>query len=139
MVVTPGRMPESVIIAGLGCRRGCTALELAELLLATLHQLQLPLAALSGLASSARKRDELGLLQLAAELDLPLTFCAAEQLASYESRLSESSALARELTGSAGVAEASALAQAEALAGRSATLLCTKQRSACATLALARA
>lgn len=128
-----------MIVAGLGCRRGCTAAELRELLEQTLVQLALPLSALDGLASSARKCDEAGLLQLAAELELPLDFYPAEQLAAYESQLSEGSELVRELTGSASVAEASALAGASERSGRAAALICPKQRSAAATLAIARA
>lgn len=106
---------------------------------ATLQQLALPLTALDGLASSAHKRDEAGLLQLAAELDLPLRFYAAEQLGCYEPQLEERSALVRERTGAASVAEASALAGATALTGRTAILICPKRRSAAATLAIARA
>lgn len=132
-----------MIVAGLGCRRGCTAAELRELLEKTLAQLALPLSALDGLASSALKRDEVGLLQLAVELDLPLDFFSAEQLAAHESQLSEGSELVRELTGAASVAEASALASALASAsersGRAAALICPKQCSAAATLAIATA
>lgn len=130
---------EPVTIAGLGCRRGCAAAELRELLEQTLAQLALPLSALHGLASSTRKRDEVGLLQLAADLGLPLDFYSAEQLAPYELQLSESSARVRELTGSASVAEASALACAAERTGRAATLIYRKQRSAAATLAIATA
>jgi cobalt-precorrin 5A hydrolase len=131
--------PDPLLIAGLGCRRGCTAAELRELLEQTLVQLALPLDALHGLASSARKRDEAGLLQLAADLGLPLDFYSAEQLAPYEPQLSEGSERVRELTGAASVAEASALAGAAKRSGRSAILICRKQRSAAATLAIARA
>ena len=128
-----------MIVAGFGCRRGCTAAELRALLDRTLQQLVLPLAALAGLASSTHKRDEVGLLQLAADLGLPLVFYPAEQLAAWETQLSEQSPLARELTGAASVAEASALAAAAQRTGRPAALLCHKQRSAAATLALAQA
>lgn len=128
-----------MIVAGLGCRRDCTAAELRELLEQTLAQLELPLSALDGLASSALKRDEAGLLQLAAELKLPLDFYPAEQLAAHESQLSEGSEFVRELTGAASVAEASALAGASARSGRAALLICPKQRSAAATLVIARA
>ncbi|VXC45442.1 Cobalamin biosynthesis protein CobE [Pseudomonas sp. 8AS] len=132
-------MPDPVIIAGLGCRRGCTAAELHELLEKTLEQFALPLSALDGLASSTRKRGEAGLLQLAAGLGLPLDFYTAEQLMPYESQLSEGSEFVRELTGAASVAEASALAGAVERTGRSASLLCRKRRSTAATLAIARA
>lgn len=128
-----------MIVAGLGCRRGCTAAELHELLEKTLEQFALPLSALDGLASSAHKRGEAGLLQLAAELGLPLDFYSAEQLAAHESQLSAGSKRVRELTGSASVAEASALACAAERSGRPAALICAKQRSASATLAIARA
>lgn len=128
-----------MIVAGLGCRRGCTAAELRELLEKTLAQLALPLTALHGLASSAVKRDEAGLLQLAADLGLPLDFYSAEQLAFYEPQLSEGSERVRELTGAASVAEASALAGAAKLSDRPASLIYSKQRSAAATLAIARA
>lgn len=113
--------------------------ELRELLEQSLAQLALQLDALHGLASSARKRDEAGLLHLAADLGLPLHFYSAEQLVPYESQLSEVSERVCELTGSASVAEASALAGAAERSGRAATLVCRKQRSAAATLAIARA
>jgi cobalt-precorrin 5A hydrolase len=128
-----------VTVAGLGCRRGCTAAELHDLLEQTLQRLALPLAALHGLASSVHKQGEAGLLQLAADLGLPLDFYSAEQLAVHEVQLSEGSELVRGVTGSAGVAEASALAGATERTGRPVTLLCSKQRSANATLAIARA
>lgn len=131
--------PDPLLIAGLGCRRGCAGAELRQLLEQTLAKLALPLSALDGLASSALKCDETGLLQLAADLGLPLHFYSAEQLAPYESQLSEGSERVRELTGSASVAEASALACAAERSGRSATLICPKQRSAAATLAIATA
>jgi cobalt-precorrin 5A hydrolase len=137
--VANSRAPDPLLIAGLGCRRGCTAAELRELLEQTLAQLALPLSALHGLASSALKRDEAGLLQLADELGLPLDFYSAEQLTPYESQLSHASEFVRELTGAASVAEASALANASARSGRAALLICPKQRSAAATLAIARA
>jgi len=135
--VANSRAPDPLLIAGLGCRRGCTAAELRELLQQSLAQLALPLSALHGLASSTRKRDEAGLLQLPADPGLPLDFYSAEQLAPYESQLSEGSEFVRELTGAAGVAEASALAGASERSGRAAALICPKQRSAAATLALA--
>lgn len=113
--------------------------ELRELLEQSLAQLALPLSALHGLASSARKRDEAGLQQLAADLGLPLDFYSAEQLVAHESQLSEGSDLVRELIGSASVAEASALAGAAKRSGRPTALVCAKQRSASATLAIARA
>ena len=137
--MAPVETLEPVTIAGLGCRRGCTAVELRELLEKTLQQLALPLSTLDGLATSEHKRGEAGLVQLAHDLGLPLAFHTAEQLACHEPQISEGSEQVRELTGAASVAEASALASATERSGRAATLICTKQRSAAATLAIARA
>lgn len=112
--------------------------ELLDLLKITLRQCGLQLGDLSALASSASKQYEPGLLRLAEHLQLPLAFLSAEHLARYHERLTETSEASLRATGSAGVAEASALAQAEVLSGRPARLLVSKRKSARATLALAR-
>lgn len=95
------------------------------------------IAALSCLASSERKTDEPGLHELAAHLQLPLALLSAAQLAPYDASLSEASPLSKMLTGSAGLAEASALAHAETLSHGKAQLLGSKLRSANATCAIA--
>lgn len=124
-------------VAGLGCRQGCSRDELLDLLQRTLVLQGLTLEHLSALASSEHKSAEPGLLQLADYLHLPITFLPNADLARYHGRLSETSELALRTTGSAGVAEASALALAERLGGGHARLLLTKQKSPSATLALA--
>jgi cobalt-precorrin 5A hydrolase len=126
-------------VAGLGCRRGCTCAQLFDLLQQALRPHGLQPADLNGLASSSHKRDEPGLCQLAEQLCLPIAWLPASQLNDYHQRLGQTSALSLQITGSAGVAEASALAQAEALSGQRAELLGAKLRSANATCALARA
>lgn len=126
-------------VAGLGCRRGCTLAELLDLLQRTLIELGLQASDLACLASSTHKKDEAGLQQLAEQLRLPLVLLPAERLSLYHERLTQHSTLALRITGSAGVAEASALAQAETLGGGHARLLCTKRSSAAATLAIATA
>ncbi len=118
-------------VAGLGCRRGCSRIELEALLHHALREHGLAIAALSCLASSERKTDEPGLRELAAHLQLPLALLSAAELAPYDAPLSKSR------TGSAGLAEASALAQAESLSDGKARLLCRKLRSANATCAIA--
>lgn len=124
-------------VVGLGCRRGCSMGELLELLEQTLRQQGLQAADLDCLASSAHKADEAGLRELAEHLGLPLALLPAVRLARYHERLSRHSVLSLRITGSAGVAEASALAQAEALTGGRARLLCARRSSARATLAIA--
>ncbi|MDT4884027.1 hypothetical protein FQZ97_1201330 [compost metagenome] len=68
---------------------------------------------------------------------MPLYGLPVDILAAFEPRLSQPSEQVREAVGSASVAEAAALAQAEALSGARATLLIDKRRSASATCALA--
>lgn len=128
-----------ILVAGLGCRKDCGADELLALLRACLREAGLDETLLKALASSEAKALEGGLRELARQLRLPLELLPAERLLPYESQLSSTSALARQATGSPSVAEASALALAEALAEGPARLVLTKRRSANATCALAMA
>ena len=130
-------MIERIVVAGLGCRRGCSLAELLQLLQRTLAEYDLQTSDLMALASSTHKRDEPALLQLAEHLQCPLLLLPAEQLTRYHARLSSTSSAALRATGSASVAEASALAQAEVLGDAPAQLLASKRKSAQATVALA--
>ncbi|MCY1340149.1 Cobalt-precorrin-5A hydrolase [compost metagenome] len=125
------------LVAGLGCRRGCSVDELHGLLLQCLAEAGASLDALVALASSESKAEEPGLNALAERLRLPLHGLSVDTLAAHEERLSQPSPRVREAVGSLGVAEAAALAQAETLFGGSAVLLIDKRRSASATCALA--
>jgi cobalt-precorrin 5A hydrolase len=124
-------------VAGLGCRRGCSMQQLLELLEQSLSKYQLNIGHLSALASSGHKQHEAGLLQLATHLQLPLLLVPAPQLARYNERLSQHSALSLQITCSAGVAQASALACAERLAYGRAELLGERSNTATATCAIA--
>ncbi|CAH0224177.1 cobalamin biosynthesis protein [Pseudomonas mediterranea] len=126
-----------VLVVGLGCQRGCPASVLRTLLDETLLTHGIALEAVGALASIDLKRDEPGLLELAGQLALPLTFFSAAQLASYRERLSHRSQIAFERTGCYGVAESAALALAEQLGKTTATLRIPRQKCAQATLALA--
>ena len=100
-----------------------------------LHTIGLALEDISALASIDKKADEPGLLQLAAELGLTLSFFSAEQLSKYEAQLSHRSLLAFEHSGCYGVAESAALALAAETGP--AHLLITRQKCPQATFALA--
>lgn len=126
-----------VLVVGLGCQRGCPASVLRTLLEETLRSHDIALEAVTALASIDLKRDEPGLLELAEQLALPLTFFGAAQLAGYRERLSHPSQIAFERTGCYGVAESAALALAEQLGQTAATLRIPRQKCAQATLALA--
>ena len=67
-------LPASVIVAGLGCRRGCSALQLHELLERHLNAHGLDMSDITALASIDLKSEEPGLLALARQLAVPLVF-----------------------------------------------------------------
>ncbi len=125
------------LVAGLGCRRGCQTDELQGLLMQCLAEAGASLDDLAALASSEAKAAEPGLIALSERLRLPLYFLPVDILAAEDMRLSQPSERVREVIGSAGVAEAAALVQIEALFGGRAALLIDKRRSAGATCALA--
>ena len=127
------------LVVGLGCQRGCPVSTLRALLDQALQAHQIALQQITALASIDLKRDEPGLIELAAQLGLPLTYFSSEQLVGFQPRLSHLSDIAFERTGCYGVAESTALALAEQLAQTPATLLISRQKYAQATLALARA
>lgn len=125
------------LVAGLGCRRGCSLDELRGLLRETLAEAGLEESRLTALASATLKVDEEGLAALAAALDLPLALFTPQELAACEKRVGDPSESVRAATGSASVAEAAALLQAEAQGNATARLLVGKRRSEQATCALA--
>ncbi|WP_339546788.1 cobalamin biosynthesis protein [Pseudomonas sp. RA_35y_Pfl2_P32] len=125
------------LVVGLGCQRGCPMSTLRALLDQALQAHQIDLHSIKALASIDLKREEPGLLELAAQLALPLIYFSSEHLAQYQARLSHQSQIAFERTGCYGVAESAALALAEHLAQTPATLLISRQKFAQATFALA--
>ena len=125
------------LVVGLGCQRGCPVSTLRALLDQALQAHQIELHQISALASIDLKRDEHGLIELAAQLALPLMYFSSEQLAGYQGQLSHRSEIAFERTGCYGIAESAALALAEQLARAPSKLLITRQKYAQATLALA--
>lgn len=129
--------PQPHYIAGLGCRRDCSMQQLLTLLEQSLSAQQLSISQLSALASSAHKQHEAGLLQLAIQLRLPLRLISAAELARQHPRLSQHCALSLQITGSAGVAQASALACAEQLYTGVASLLGERSQTSNATCAIA--
>lgn len=125
------------LVAGFGCRQGCTAAELGALLEACLAEAGVPAASLAALATREDRALEPGLRALAAERNLPFQGVAPEVLNALEARLNQPSERVRALAGSAGVAEAAALALADRLGQGPAWLVLDKRRSARATCALA--
>lgn len=134
---TPRRPAAAVqVVAGLGCRSGCSVNDVLSLLLHSLQAHGLTVDNLAGLASVTHKRDEPGLLALAEQLGLQLNCFSAEELQPYQHAV-QGSPLTLAATGSPAVAEPSALALAERLGDQPARLLGEKTRNPSATCALA--
>lgn len=110
---------------------------LLDLLEQALGNQHLLISDIGALASSSNKHDEIGLQQLTEHLQIPLTFISAEQLSLVADRINQHSALSLQVTGSAGVAQASALVLAEQLQHGRAQLLGDRINNACATCAIA--
>jgi cobalt-precorrin 5A hydrolase/precorrin-3B C17-methyltransferase len=117
------------LVAGMGCNRGTTAASLRALLEQALAEAGLALASLTAITSVDAKADEPGLVELAAQLGVPLVTYPADDLAGQA--VPNPSAAPLQALGTPSVAEASVLAHG-------ATLLVEKQRTAEATCAVGR-
>ncbi|PKM24275.1 MAG: cobalamin biosynthesis protein CbiG [Gammaproteobacteria bacterium HGW-Gammaproteobacteria-13] len=135
---TPPRRTAAAVqvVAGLGCRSGCSVEDLLNLLLHSLQAHGLTVDNLAGLASVAHKRNESGLQALAERLGLQLNCFSAEELQPYQHGV-QGSPLTLAATGSPAVAEPCAVALAERLGGQPARLLGEKTHNPSATCALA--
>ena len=123
-------IPRTVTL-GIGCRRGTPAAAVAKAAQGLLQRSGVFREALSGVASIDLKQDEEGLLAVAKDRDLPLSFFTADELASARGQFS-SSAFVREVTGVDNVCERSAVL----LAGESGRLLIGKESGSGVTAAL---
>ena len=124
-----------ILALGVGCERGCSAEEIAELARSALAEGGFARGAVAAIVSIELKLGELGIHALAAELGVPARFFAAPDLLAETPRLSERSEAVFRATGCWGVAEGAALAAA----GRNGVLVVTKRKSRRATCAIARA
>mgnify|MGYP000282937827 CR=1 FL=1 len=126
-----------VYTLGMGCDRGCPIDMLHLLYQQVCDDLGQDIN-LSAFASIDLKSDEVGLLELANQIGLPLQTFPAESLRGVEHQLSVKSDIVFKEVGCYGVAEAAALCAASALTGRPAELVITKQKNARATISVAR-
>ena len=134
--MTPTRLPPT-LVAGIGCRRGCSAESLLALIESSLKDHRLGVQAITALASIDLKSSEPGLVELAETLGLPLVVFSADELGRFERQLSHRSMAAFEATGCYGVAESAALALASQLLDAPPGLLITRCKTRDATFALA--
>jgi cobalt-precorrin 5A hydrolase/precorrin-3B C17-methyltransferase len=98
--------PPSLVV-GVGASRGVSAAEVLGLIRQALADAGLSEASIAQLATVDVKADEVGLLEAAAELGVPLTIHTAETLAGVE--VPNPSEVVRNTVGTASVAEAAAL------------------------------
>jgi cobalt-precorrin 5A hydrolase/precorrin-3B C17-methyltransferase len=124
-----------VLALGIGCERGCSADEVADLARSSLAEAGLAAAAVAAVVSVELKLAEPAIHALAAELGAPARFFPASRLLVETPRLSERSPAAFRATGCWGVAEGAALAAA----GPDGVLVVPKRKSRRATCAVARA
>jgi cobalt-precorrin 5A hydrolase len=97
-----------MIVAGIGCRRGCPAAEIVALVGRA--------GAVDAIAAPEWKQDEPGLLEAAGSLGLPVWFVGKDALAAVQHRCPTRSAAVEAATGLGSVAEAAALAGGGVLA-----------------------
>jgi cobalt-precorrin 5A hydrolase / precorrin-3B C17-methyltransferase len=124
-----------VLALGIGCERGASAAEIADLATLALAEGKLAPAAVAAVVSVELKLAEPGIHAVAEQLGVPARFFPAARLLAETERLSEPSAAAFRATGCWGVAEGAALAAA----GKGGSLVVAKRKSRHATCAVARA
>ncbi len=103
---------EPPLVVGIGCQRQTPAEALEHAVSEVLAQHGLALASVCALATSARKRDEAGLRELAAKRGIEVTFFADERLAAVTTP--SASRKVAEHVGTTSVAEAAALLKSSA-------------------------
>jgi len=121
----------SAVIAGIGCRKGCPAEEILELVETALAKR--PSASLQALATADSKAGEPGLLEAAERLGVPLRTIPRESLEALQAEVATVSVRVEAYIGLGALAEAAALAAA----GPEAEILLPRTASAQATCALA--
>jgi cobalt-precorrin 5A hydrolase len=123
---------------GMGCERNCSQQDLAQLLDACLAQAGIGIEQIVNINSIDIKADEIGLLELAKNLNKPFQTFSADALSVVENLLSTKSEYVFNTVGVYGVAESAALVAAMNVTHNSAELALVKQKTATATCAIAR-
>jgi cobalt-precorrin 5A hydrolase len=103
-------LDQAMIVAGIGCRKGASAEEVSAALDAALERAGRPLERKELLATSMRKRDEVGIAKAAKARGLRLVFVEQSDLESASARGASWSGRVLALAGVPSVAEAAALA-----------------------------
>jgi cobalt-precorrin 5A hydrolase/precorrin-3B C17-methyltransferase len=120
---------------GIGCARGCSVVEIRDLVFKTLAEADIAAGSIASVVSLDLKADETAINLIAEELDVPFRVFDAATLERETPRLANPSDVVFAEVGCHGVSEGAALAAA----GTDATLVVEKQKTANATVAVARA
>ncbi len=124
---------ETMIVAGVGCKRGAPASDIEAAIRAALAHADIAADALDGIATIAAKSAEVGVQTTAKKFGVSVVLVSDADLHAAEPRTQTRSERVRALTGFSSVAEAAALAAA----GPSARLMCPRLVMGTATCALA--
>jgi cobalt-precorrin 5A hydrolase len=127
-----------IYTVGMGCERGCPVDHLHDLLNDCLDKVGLRLEDVESINSIDIKADEVGLIELAKQLDKPFQTFDVPQLETVEGQLSTKSDYIFGVVGVYGVAESATLYAAEQVTGKKAELLLVKQKTKKATCSIAR-
>jgi len=103
---------KTVIVAGIGSKKGVSAAEVIEAVDAALAEHGLERSVLATLATASLKRDEIGIVVASGTMSLPLALVDDAALAAMSDFILTRSAASMAATGVASVAEAAALAAA---------------------------
>jgi len=125
------------LMAGLGCNRGAAMKEIKDALIQAIRRFGLAHGSLGALASIDLKADEAGLIDFAAEMNLPIQFFTREELARVEGILSPSAVVTQHI-GVPSVCEAAAILAGRSGGYRTSKLIVPKQISENVTVAIAR-
>jgi cobalt-precorrin 5A hydrolase len=109
-------MGEAMIVAGVGCRKGVAAAEVAAAITTALVRAGLTTNMLSLIATSAAKGEEAGIAAAASALGVPLVLVSQNDLEAAGDRTTTKSERVAALTGVPSLAEAAALAAGGAAA-----------------------
>ena len=127
-----------IYAVGMGCERGCSQEDLAQLFNACLAQAGIDIEQVESINSINIKADEIGLLELAKKLNKPFQTFSVESLSVVENLLSTKSEYGFNTVGVYGVAESAALVAASNVTNNNAELALVKQKTTKATCAIAR-
>jgi cobalt-precorrin 5A hydrolase len=127
LILRPGSL-----VAGIGCNRNTAKDEIRGLLMAVMNNHRLAVGSLKSIASVSIKNDEPGLLGLAADLGLPITFFDKPELKQVEG-IQTPSAMVEKHLGVKSVCEAAAI-----LASNQGNLIVPKHTTPNVTVAIAR-